>query len=257
MLMYRRAARSAYRNAACVVSVSSALAQRAISTGADAASVCVVPNGIDPSEIGWDASFDTERWPRHGPLKLLFVGRLVAEKAIDVLLRAVAKLPRSEFVVDIVGDGERKNDLMALSRKLKINESVTFHGNRKRSALGSFYRDSDIVCLPSLSEAQPVVTLEAMVAGKPVIASRVGGVPDSVQHDFNGMLVNPNNADELADAIRKLADNAPLRERMGMQARSRLSEFAWPQILLRFESAIHNLRNEQTAVSGEQSHWGS
>ena len=242
-MMYRRAARRAYRESDGVISVSSALADRAISLGANARSVHVIPNGIDPSEIGWHTSMNASSTASVGrPLKLFSVGRLAPEKAVDVLLQAFALLPRGEFILDIVGDGQQKADLIALSRKLNLEPFVIFHGSKPRSELGSFYRDADLVCLPSLSEAQPVVTLEALVAGKPMVASRVGGVPDSVKDGFNGRLVKPNDPRELAEAVLELANNPAIREQMGLNARLRLEEFSWSKILKRFESALETAK---------------
>ena len=106
-----------------------------------------------------------------------------------------------------------------------------------------YYSSSDVVVLPSLSENFPVVALEAMSSGKPVIASRVGGIPELVSNNKNGILVSPGNVEQMVEALLRLLENPSLRNRMGDMGRKIVEEkFDWKKIgqlyLTEFEKLV-------------------
>lgn len=212
----------AYRTSDLVFALSPYMADLARRGGAKA--VEVVPNGIDPEDIG----LATESRGQSDRLRLLYVGRFSVEKGIQVLIEMCALRRDLDFVLDLVGDGL----LLPRLRQLTARDSrVTLLGRRPRRELGAIYRSHDALVLPSLSEAFPTVLLEALASGTPVIASNVGGIPSIVQHGRNGLLVSPADARALADAIALFARDAGLRRSLFENARSSvLPRFSWMTI---------------------------
>lgn len=148
-----------------------------------------------------------------------FIGRLVHEKAPDLFLRAVPEVlnrfPNARFCV--VGDGVMKNDLSLLVDALGVREFVTFLGGR--DDVSSLISCFDFVVIPSRREGFGLVALESLAQGKPVIASRVGGLPELVQDGQNGLLVPPGQPSAIAEAMINLLDNPEQVKKMGYLAR--------------------------------------
>lgn len=164
---------------------------------------------VDPTSLRPD---------RHSPARLLYVGRLSPEKGIPVLLRAFAKLEgRNEL--RLAGSGFQLEELESLASELGIRDRVQFLGNVDWGGpLFELMRDSDILILPSHTEGLGLVLLEAMSQGLPVVASRVGGIPEIVHHEITGLLFPPGDADALSAALTRLIDDAPLRNRLRTNA---------------------------------------
>ena len=141
-----------------------------------------------------------------------FVGRLVPGKGVDILLRAAQKVlsrcPNTRFM--LVGDGPSRQELESLASQLGIQDRVVFAGVRRE--MPEIYASLDLLVLPSLCEAMPMCVLEAMAAGKPVIATRVGSIPQLVEPGQTGELVEPGGVQELSAAIVRLLE-APQRAR--------------------------------------------
>jgi glycosyltransferase involved in cell wall biosynthesis len=150
---------------------------------------------------------------------IVTVGRHVEEKNQALLLDAVALLagrrPRLHAV--LVGDGPLRDELRAQIGELGLEERVTLAGERPDAV--DVIAASDVFVLSSSNEALPLVVLEAMALGRPVVATDVGGVGDAVQHEQSGLLVPPGDAPALAAAIERLLDDKELSGRLGAQAR--------------------------------------
>ncbi len=167
----------------------------------------------DPSER------DRVRGELHADEKfaVLLVAHLIAEKGAAVLLRAAAKLP-PEIVVWVVGDGPEANRLHQLAKELSIEQRVLFLGDRGQ--VQPFMQAADCLACPSVwEEAAGLVNLEGLACGLPVVASRIGGIPEIVEEGRTGLLVTPGDPDALADAIHRLFKEPALRDRMGREAR--------------------------------------
>jgi len=186
----------------------------------------VVPPGL---ELGRFLESDRMRGQLRAELGLApsvplvgIVARLVPIKAHEVFLRAAARLvrrvPESRFVV--AGDGERRKELEGLAGQLGVGDRVHFLG--WRPDLERVYADLDLVALTSRNEGLPVALVEAMAAARPVVAMRVGGVPDLVEDGVTGCLVPPGNAERLADAMQGLLGDPERRQVMGAAARKRV-----------------------------------
>lgn len=150
------------------------------------------------------------------------VARLVPIKAHEVFVagaRALAARVRSACFV-VVGDGERRSELEALARGAGLTDRIRFVGWRRD--LDRVYADLDVVVLTSRNEGSPVALIEAMAAGRAVVATRVGGVPDLVEDRVTGSLVPPDDAGALALAIEALLADPSRRARLGAAARQRV-----------------------------------
>jgi len=155
---------------------------------------------------------------REAPL-VGIVGRLVPIKGLRYFLDAVSEVLRvvPDAVVVIVGDGPDRVALEERVRRQGLEQQVRFLGWRKD--VERIFADLDLVVLSSLSEGTPVTLIEAMAAGKPVVATRVGGVPDLIRDGETGVLVPPRDAAALAQAMIALLHDAERRHRLGAAAR--------------------------------------
>ena len=199
----------------------------------------VIGNGID-SEL----FRQRERRLNQPGLRLLCVCRLVRRKGLEFLLQAMRQLSVSGVTLDIVGMGERGSELHSLIRELGLERAVTSVGYVPRERLPEHYNRADIFVLPSLSESFGQVLLEAMACGLPIIASRVGGVPETVHNELGGLLVQPASSESIIGAVKSLADNPSKRARMGDYNR-RLAEtqYQWSSIAERYEALYRQCLN--------------
>jgi len=149
--------------------------------------------------------------PRYGITYLLLAAKLVLDKRKDVA-----------FIIG--GSGPLLDYHKMLTRRLGISSYVLFTGRIPQEELPLYYAASDVVVVPSLQEAWGLVATEAMACGKPVVASRVGGLPDQVIDGYNGFLVSPRDPKALADRILYLLENPSEARRMGLNGRKLAEE---------------------------------
>jgi glycosyltransferase involved in cell wall biosynthesis len=187
----------------------------------------VVPELIDLA--GWRADLASGTAPMPGGFGVLFVGRLYRRKRVDVLLRAAAELrhriPR--FQVRIVGNGPCASALHALARDLSLRDTVAWLGDVPRVALAEEYRRCDVFALPSVQEGFGIVLLEAMAAGKPIVAARAGAIPEVVPH---GTLVERESTEALAAAIEALYRSPEQRLLLGRTGAAWVERFDAPVV---------------------------
>jgi glycosyltransferase involved in cell wall biosynthesis len=209
----------------------------------------VIPNGVDAERFNPQVTPDIIR-ARHnlGSSKVvLFVGALTkwhTYKGLDVLLNAfkIASRQRDLRLV-IVGGGPLEIKYRALSHQLGVDSRVTFAGAVDGELLPKYYAACDLAVLPSTnsSEGFGLVLLEAMATGKPVIGSRIGGVPDVIRDGEDGLLVEPNDTKGLARAIALLEQNDEMRMRMGANGRRFAVENDWSVVAARVESLYQEI----------------
>jgi glycosyltransferase involved in cell wall biosynthesis len=184
----------------------------------------VVPLGLDLEPFGSVEPAErsrvrTELGIGEDEVVATFVGRVVPIKRVDMLLRATAIARRSSPLrLLVVGDGELRPRLEAQARELGIADAVSFLGYRRD--LPAIAAASDLAVLTSANEGTPVSLIEAAAAGRPAVATRVGGVAEVVSAD-TGMVVAPGDSGAFADALVRLASDATLRARLGAAARER------------------------------------
>jgi len=179
-------------------------------------------NAVDIQKFRPDQKSDFKEEMHIDPLKpvILFVGNLVWQKGVEYLIRAKEFLNEDAEII-IVGDGPLFEEYKAIVEFENI-DGIKFTGARKD--IENIMPAADIFVLPSLSEGRPSVILEAMASGKPIIATRVGGVPELVNDEI-GILINPEDSVGLAEAINKLLQDKELRERMGKNAREQSMQY--------------------------------
>jgi glycosyltransferase involved in cell wall biosynthesis len=188
-----------------------------------ASKVRVIHNGVPP------ASFDDRAEKRaearadlgvlHDQPVLLFVGGLHYRKGADVLIRAVADPSLSACRLLVCGEGELADDLRASAAELGLGNRVRFLGYRRD--VPALMAAADLFVLPSRWEGCPVVILEAMAVGLPIVATAVGGVPELIRGGQEGLLVLPEDSVALAEAIQRLLGDPQLADRLGNQAKAR------------------------------------
>jgi glycosyltransferase involved in cell wall biosynthesis len=156
----------------------------------------------------------------HTPV-ILYIGRLVPEKGQTVLLEAVARLTERGIDVELqlAGEGALRPELERSAARLDIADRVTFLGAVGQEELRDLYERAAIFCLPSFAEGVPVVLMEAMAMGLPVVTTRIAGIPELVEHERSGILVAPGRADELTDSLAALLEEPELRRNLGANGR--------------------------------------
>ncbi|MFD4675873.1 glycosyltransferase [Lentzea sp. NPDC058450] len=164
----------------------------------------------------------------------LFVGRLDEEKRVDEFLRALARVPGA--FGEIVGDGTCKAEWELLARDLDITDRVRFHGFVSEDELLDAYARCDLFVMPGVAELQSLATMEAMAAGKPVIAANAMALPHLVHPGRNGWLFEPGDVNQLAQRLHTLVHDEPMRARMGASSSEIISHHALAATLERFEA---------------------
>jgi glycogen(starch) synthase len=175
---------------------------------------------------------------------VLAIGRHVPQKGFDVLLRAFARLatePGFDHDLILAGDGPEHEALKRLAGSLATCDRVTFTGRVDHATAMKLFAGCSFFALPSRHEPFGIVNLEAMAAGKAVIATRVGGVPEIVSDRVNGLLVPPEDVEALADATRRIAGDPALRELLGAAGREQAANFIWPNIVEQYMSVYRQV----------------
>jgi len=190
--------------------------------GAEPSKVEVIYNAVDWSQLGTTRTRDEMRdelqIDRRAPVAGI-VARLTEQKAHSVLLSSMASTPGLEPLhLVVVGDGHLRESLERLARDLGIADRVRFLGARRD--LGNLMSAMDMFVMPSLWEGLPLSMVLAMGAGLPVVATRVAGIPEVVQDGTTGLLVPPNDARSLGEALAQLVRNQDLRRALGTAAKA-------------------------------------
>jgi glycosyltransferase involved in cell wall biosynthesis len=222
----RRAIERTLQRADRIFAISEHLASRAVTLGAARRSVLVVPNGVD-ARFAYgdrDAARRELAIPTDLPL-LLCVGNLLADKGQHVLVEALARIGQGAGAPHLVLIGADRSPQQAYRRRLDrviaehgLGQRVRFLGAVDQALLPQWYRAADLFVLPTFHDGGPNVVREALACGTPVVASRVGGVPEMVASDDLGMLVPPDDsaglAQSIAAALRRAWDRAGIAARV-------------------------------------------
>jgi glycosyltransferase involved in cell wall biosynthesis len=194
--------------------------------------ITVIPNGVDITPFQ-----EMKRSSHQMQKSLIFVGRIEQVKGIEYLLQAmvtvIQKYPQVRLV--ILGTGEDEARIQALAAILPLEKSVEFVGSVPHEEVPRYMADSDIFVLPSLSEGFPLVIVEAMAAGLPILATNVGGLKEVVQDRMNGFLVDPQNAGALADKLLFMLQNPVILDEMSRNNIQAATGYGWDHIIVRIE----------------------
>lgn len=179
----------------------------------------VVYNAVDLERVtvAPSAQLRRELGAGAGPL-VLTPARLDAQKGHATLLQAAAEVPDAVFA--LAGEGPERGGLEAEARRLGVAERVRFLG--RRQDVPELLAACDVFALPSLYEGSSLAVLEAMAAGRPVVSSAIGGTEELIEDGDSGLLVPPGDAGALRDALRRLLDDAGLRDSLAARARERV-----------------------------------
>lgn len=229
--------------------------------------ISVIPCGVDPDLFTPRDSLQSKAHLDLSPRRfILFVGRIDPVKGIDTLLKAMAlvknKLTNGKGVTLLIIGGNIDNSdyskdnemqrLKQLTDRLDLKNSITFLGAQRHDQLPYFYSASELCVLPSRYESFGMVALEAMACGTPVIASKVGGLTSFIQDEITGFLVPEEDENSLAEKIFTLLNDQSLKNRLGINARSRARSFSWQSIAPQMTSLYQHLLDERDNDSKEQ-----
>jgi glycosyltransferase involved in cell wall biosynthesis len=188
--------------------------------------VLYIPNGVDTQVY-----YPRSRTEETGQISLLFVGRLVRQKGVTYIIRALAEMCahdsplRTRVHLTIVGDGPLRTTLMQEASVLGIADMITWKGWLSREALPIEYRTHDVFVFPSFEEGMPNVVLEAIASGLAVVATDIPGTNTIIESEVQGILIREHEA--LTSALLRVCTDQALRTRYQHQARQRAKEFGW------------------------------
>ncbi|KYH36222.1 MAG: glycosyl transferase [Candidatus Bathyarchaeota archaeon B24] len=201
--------------------------------------ITVIPNAVDTERFG-----RLNACKSHEP-SILYLGRLVHRKGVHVLVKSMPHVLKEvpDAKLTIAGDGYMKTYLRFQARKLGVKRSVRFLSSIADEDVPRLYGESDVFVLPSLyGESFGISLLEAMASSKPIVASKVGGIPEVVQNRVTGLLVKSGSVRELAEAIVQLLSDRNLSRRLGTEARRIVErKYSWKVVATRIESLYKEL----------------
>jgi len=209
----------------------------------------VIPNGIDFNRFASPARPLPEF--QDGKLNILFVGRLEKRKGLKYLLGAYGKLkwnhPNTRLIV--VGPGNPEPEAFRFIAERSI-EDVVFVGSVSYEDLPRYYQTADIFCSPATGkESFGIVLLEAMAAGKPIVASSIEGYSSVMSHDVEGLLVPPKNEEALEASLETLLEDAALREELGNNGRQTAPQYDWERVTARIIEYYTYLLDRRSVAS--------
>jgi len=236
--LYNQLDRWSLRTARKVLTVSLPFREELIARGVKPDRIEIIHNAIPPE---WGRRFRDPGQAQALRAKLaigadrnviLIVGRLSREKDHLTLLEAVARLPAElKPHVVIVGEGPERPRIEERVRSLNLTDSVTLTGQQESAE--PYYGIAQVAVLSSLSEGSPNALLEAMAAGVPVVATRVGGIPEIVSHGETALLVEPGDISDMSISIARLLTDARFAQRLVERSREKILEHHAPQARMR------------------------
>jgi glycosyltransferase involved in cell wall biosynthesis len=250
-LVLRPLSRFLWKHASAVTVLSKNLQDLARVTQPNLDSV-IIGNGVDD-----------QRFPNHplkdaSPVRLISVCRMVPRKGLEYLIDAMDELKNDGVTLELVGSGQDEQRMADLIRSRGLERFIKMSGYVRSERLHAHYNRAHIFVLPSLSESFGQVLIEAMSCGLPVVATAIGGIPETIRDKTNGLLVPPRDPAALVAAVRWLAANPKQRERMGRynaeQARER---YSWPAIATKYETLYYRAVGHvarSAAVRNDRSH---
>lgn len=224
-----------WRRAGAVVANSQGLRKLA-QTFDDRVELRMIPNGVDIGRYGVNGKREWE------PPQMLWAGRLVYQKGLDVLVEALGGLNDIPWTLTLVGDGPHRLTLENLAEEKDIADRLDFKGWLERDVLNEQYGKTNLFVFPSRHEGMPNAVLEAMACGLPVIASQIAGNEELVIPGDTGLLVPPEDHLALREALKSLLTDAGRREQMGMAARQRVEDhYTWDQVAKQYLTLLQEM----------------
>jgi glycogen synthase len=222
----------ALRRAAAVITLVPHTARLLHDDGVPDARVHVLPSGFDP---GLFQGTERDRFPELPRPRIGYVGRLAEQKRPDLLVEAFGRMRDPAAHLVIVGDGPLRRVVRSAVDRSPARDRISVTGFVPHTAVPAVLASLDVLVLPSVYEEMGSILVEAMASGLPVVASRVGGIPDVVVDGETGLLVPPGDADALAAALDELVSDPQRRERLAAAARRRARRYSWSELARRVE----------------------
>jgi glycosyltransferase involved in cell wall biosynthesis len=213
--------RAIWRKASALVACSEGLKDRALRFLPSAA-IDVIPNGVDGERF-----YPCRTRQQSDELKLITVGRLSLTKRVDLLIEAVEILIGQGYKIrlSVIGGGNLQNSLRQLVSEKKLDGFIEISGRIEPQDMPELYRKSDLYVSASVQEGMSNAMLEAMASGLPIVTTRCEGLEELIAD--NGIVVEQAGADQIAGAVKKLADDGHLRVQMSLAARRQAEKFTW------------------------------
>lgn len=202
----------------------------------------VIGNGVEASV------FPARPAPRFRKnLRLVCVCRLERRKGLTYLIEAMRELSKDNVTLDIVGKGQREVQLRKLIERYSLENAVRLIGYVPQNNLEEHYKAADVFILPSLSESFGQALIEAMCSGLPVIASRAGGIPETLDDGIGGVLIEPASSEAIVRAVRQLAADRSSLETMGRHNhRKAVQHYNWSGIASQYESLYRSILGDES-----------
>jgi glycosyltransferase involved in cell wall biosynthesis len=208
----------------------------------DTATILELKYDLDPERVavippGVETRFVTPRqYHEDGVLRILFVGTWLDQLGIYYLREALKNLDRQlpEWTMTFAGCGVPEGEVRAFFGD-DLKERIVVRGTVQTAEMPALYGEHDIFLFPSLLEGLPLVVMEAMAGGMPVITTNTCGMPDVVQDGITGLLIAPANAEEIEKAVIRLAQSKTLREQLGRAAQDSIKHYTWERSARRLE----------------------
>lgn len=215
------------------------------------AKINVIPNFVDPEDYRMKGREDllADVLPKDSVDKqiVLYAGRILALKGVDVLINAIPEISnriRSDELLFVFSGPGDDNGLRQRLEKMNIHAQYLFTGPLPKEKLIPLMIQSALVVLPSYQENCPYTVLESMACGTPVVASNVGGIPEIITNNFDGVLVNSGSSTAFARAIANLLEDRSLRDLMGKRATSTINRrFSWKTNLPEYLNTYYKVMN--------------
>lgn len=184
---------------------------------------------------------------------LLFLGNLEKPKGCEYLIRAMAEITRKipGARLRIIGRGSGELELKKLSNHLGLENNISFEGFVEPEEIPSYYASTSIVVFPSIwPEPFGRISVEAMASGRPVVATRVGGIPEVVEHKKTGLLVEPGNSSQIAEAVLYLLENEDVAKKMGEKGKDEAKKYSSQAISIQYIEVYRHVIDNYRPVHG-------
>lgn len=240
---FKKQWQAVFRRADRIQAISNFLADWARSEGATCP-IDVVPNGVDLTKF--QISNSKSQINSNPQITIITTSRLVPKNGIDILIRAVAELkpqiPNIKYQIQILGSGPEEKKLKRLASELKINDRIEFLGNVNPDEVPKYLSQADIFVRPSRSEGLGSSFLEAMAAGLPIVATKVGGIPEFLKDYETGLFVKMDDPADVAEKISKLLADKALRKTLGEKGQRLVQEkYSWDKVALQMDKIFSSL----------------
>lgn len=210
-------------------------------------SILVIPNGVDLNRFD-NLNRDSIRKKlgyETNERVVLYLGNLRPEKGVKYLVESMDMIPQAKRPrLLIVGDGSEKRELERTTQRLGLGKYINFAGKVPSQSVPEYMIASDVFVLPSLSEGFPLVILEAMAAGLPIVATRVCGIPEIIENGKNGLLVEPGYPKEIAEKILLLLESKELTAQIFKNNREKAKQYSWEAVCHHLEAVYSQVTDK-------------